>query len=91
MGYKRAEEILPVDLIKLIQHYVDGANIYIPRKESNKQLWGHNTRIKQELMERNSAIFSDYNRGLCISDLSEKYFLSEKSIQRIVRDMKKIA
>jgi Uncharacterized conserved protein len=91
MGYKRAEEILPIDLIELIQSYVDGENIYIPRKESNKQLWGNNTRIKQELMERNSLIYTDYSEGCCISDLSSKYFLSEKSIQRIIRNMKKTA
>ncbi|EOS43880.1 hypothetical protein C809_03738 [Lachnospiraceae bacterium MD335] len=29
MGYIRAEEILPVEVIELIQQYVDGENIYI--------------------------------------------------------------
>ncbi len=28
MGYIRAEEILPIEIIKLIQQYVDGENIY---------------------------------------------------------------
>ena len=27
MGYIRAEEILPVEIIELIQQYVDGTNI----------------------------------------------------------------
>lgn len=40
MGYIRAEEILPVEIIELIQQYVDGANIYIPRKPENKREWG---------------------------------------------------
>lgn len=40
MGYKRAEEILPVEVIELIQQYVDGASIYIPRKQENRQEWG---------------------------------------------------
>ncbi len=31
MGYIRAEEILPIEVIELIQQYVDGKNIYIPR------------------------------------------------------------
>lgn len=37
MGYKRAEEILPMEIIELIQQYVDGENIYIPRKPSTRQ------------------------------------------------------
>ena len=37
MGYRRAEEILPVEIIELIQQYVDGENIYIPRKRENRQ------------------------------------------------------
>lgn len=89
MGYLRAEEILPPDIIKLIQHYIDGENIYIPRKESNRKAWGNGTLIRQELKERNRLIFVDYQKGLKISDLAKKYFLSEKSIQRIVRDIKK--
>ena len=37
MGYIRAEEILPDEVIELIQQYVDGTNIYIPRKKENRQ------------------------------------------------------
>ena len=32
MSYRKAEEILPRELIEVIQQYVDGENIYIPRK-----------------------------------------------------------
>lgn len=91
MSYRRAEEILPMEIIKLIQQYVDGESIYIPRKESNRQKWGKNTQIKQELMERNFLIFSDYKRGMDVSLLAKKYFLSEKSIQRIIHKMKETA
>ena len=31
---KKAEEILPMEIIELIQQYVDGENIYIPRKRT---------------------------------------------------------
>ncbi len=91
MGYKRAEEILPRDIIELIQQYVDGENIYIPRKSENRQGWGCATQIRQELSDRNAAIFRDYRRGCKVPELAEKYFLSIKSIQRIVREMKKTA
>lgn len=89
MGYKRAEEILPTEVIELIQQYVDGENVYIPRRSENRREWGTTTQIKQELMQRNKSIFDDYNNGYSVSELSEKYFLSVKSIQRILREMKK--
>ena len=48
MGYRRAEEILPNEIIELIQQYVDGTSIYIPRKTSNRQGWGTGTQIRQD-------------------------------------------
>ena len=88
MGYVKAEEILPLEVIELIQQYVDGRNIYIPRKTENRQQWGTGTETKKELMVRNREIYAEYLAGIKIVELAEKYFLSEKSIQRIVREMK---
>lgn len=87
MGYIRAEEILPIEVIELIQQYVDGENIYIPRKPTNRQAWGTGTQIKQELWMRNRQIYKDYLVGSKTSELASKYYLSEKSIQRILRKM----
>lgn len=72
----------------LIQYYIDGENIYIPRKENNKKEWGSQTLIRQELTDRNSSIYIDYQKGNKVSELAAKYFLSEKSIHRIIRDIK---
>lgn len=91
MSYRKAEEILPMELIELIQQYVDGENIYIPRKSGKRQKWGCNTRTKQILLVRNEQIYADYRRGMKTSQLACKYYLSEKSIQRIVRQMNKTA
>lgn len=88
MGYIKAEEILPNEIIELIQKYVDGQNIYIPRKTGNRQEWGTCTQVKQELLERNQMIYEDFNTGMTVGELACKYFLSEKSIQRIIRKMK---
>ena len=85
MGYIRAEEILPLEVIELVQQYVDGESIYIPRKEAHRQAWGTGTQIKQELFMRNEQIYMDYLAGSKTSELACKYFLSEKSIQRILR------
>ena len=85
MGYIRAEEILPAEVIELIQQYVDGESIYIPRSPAHRQAWGTGTQIKQELFTRNQQIYRDYLAGSKTSELACKYYLSEKTIQRILR------
>lgn len=88
MGYIKAEEILPVEIIEMIQQYVDGANIYIPKKADNKAGWGQINQAKDKIYARNKRIYQEYNAGARASELAEKYFLSEKSIWRILRNMK---
>ena len=88
MGYIRAEEILPNEIIELIQQYVDGTSIYIPRKTSNRQGWGTGTQIRQELSRRDRQIYEEYLAGSRVEELACKYYLSEKSIQRILRVQK---
>ena len=88
MGYKKAEEILPNEIIELIQQYVDGTSIYIPRKADSRKEWGSETSIKQELEERNRSIYADCVAGKTVAELAQEYCLSEKSIQRVVREMK---
>lgn len=88
MGYRKAAEILPAEVIELIQQYVDGESIYIPRKEDHRQEWGTGTRIRQELSFRDRQIFAEYETGRRTCELAEQYCLSEKSIQRIIRNVK---
>ena len=88
MSYKKAEQVLPIEIVELIQNYIDGECIYIPRKKNNRKPWGEKTTIRQELSERNIKIYEDYKNGLKIATLAEKYFLSEKSIQRIIYKIK---
>lgn len=89
MSYRKAQDILPEEVIRLIQKYVDGENIYIPRIENNRKEWGSTTSAKKDIQTRNDNIFYDYKQGFSVSGLSEKYFLSEKSIQRILYESKK--
>ncbi len=89
MGYRRAEEILPNNIIELIQQYVDGESIYIPRKTEYRQAWGSSTCIRQELEKRNQEIMQEHKLGTSVQKLAQKYYLSEKSIQRILREQKK--
>ena len=72
----------------MIQQYVDGQSIYIPKKDEHRAGWGSKTSTRRELAERNESIYEDYCCGFSVSMLADKYFLSEKSIQRIIREMK---
>ena len=86
MSYIKAEEILPEELIRQIQKYVDGVYIYIPRKPGTRHSWGQKTDYKAELKARNDRIRNDYAAGTGVTALSRNYHLSEKSIRRILRN-----
>lgn len=88
MSYIKATKLLPMDLVELIQDYIDGEYIYIPKKEINKKNWGENTSTKNELAVRNAYIYEKYNIGYTVRVLADKYYLSEKSIQRIILNKK---
>ena len=87
MSYIKAEDILPEDLLRKIQAYIDGAYIYIPRKPGTRHSWGQETPYKAELKARNGNIRRDRAGGMGIGELSLKYHLSEKSIRRILQNV----
>ena len=89
MRYLRAQDIFPAELFKQIQKYADGEYVYIPKLDANRKTWGENTAAKQQTRTRNAAIYQDYLAGNSVQSLSEKYFLSLKSIQRILSQEKK--
>lgn len=89
MRYVRAQEIFPEDLLKQIQNYVDGEYIYIPRREERKCSWGEKSRGREELDARNASIYAEYLLGHTVHELAARYFLSEKSIRRIILEVKR--
>ena len=91
MSYKNAAQILPTELLREIQKYVDGEFIYIPRSDRNRREWGTGTTSRQELRERNRMIYRDHLSGIKSDKLAEKYFLSKKSIERIITRCRKNA
>lgn len=60
MGYKKAAQVLPKDLLAKVQKYVDGEFLYIPRAADNKKCWGETTTTRREIKERNRQIYADY-------------------------------
>lgn len=89
MSYSNARDIFPDEILEIIQNYVDGEYIYIPKKDENKIAWGELTKTKNELLNRNAKIYTDYLKGMSTRSLSERYFLSPKTIQRIILEEKK--
>ena len=90
MKYAKANDVLPQEIIEIIQKYVDGKYIYIPRKNENHKSWGENSGIKKTLNVRNKDIYEKYLKGISINELAKEYFLSDKSIRRILSQQKKI-
>lgn len=88
MGYMRAEDILPEDVLALVQQYVDGQMLYIPRKSGEHKSWGAGTETKKDLMIRNRQMVEAYQSGVTVDELSERYYLTQKSIRRIIREYK---
>lgn len=86
MRYIKAEQVLPEEVIELIQQYVDGQNIYIPRKAENRRVWGQGTSYREELMGRNAEIHRLFGAGKSVAALAEEFHLSKKSIHRILRE-----
>ncbi len=86
MSYVNADDVLPVDLIREIQNYVDGIVLYIPRKSENTVAWSEKNGTKERLAERNKEIVSRFYSGESIAELGKMYFLSEKGIQGIIHE-----
>ena len=86
MSYIKAEEILPKELLEAVQQYADGLLIYIPCKE--KLEWGSRTSARMFFNERNKEIFESWQTGASLNDLAHRFSLSEKSIQRILRNQR---
>lgn len=88
MKYIKAKNILPEELIQIIQEYVDGEFLYIPRKNGEQKAWGEKSGSRDLLKDRNSEIYLKYLAGWKISDISMSYYLSEQSIRRIISQEK---
>lgn len=91
MSYVNADEVLPVDLVKEIQKYVDGIGLYIPRKDESSLSWGEKNGTRSRLAKRNREIVSKYHAGVAIADLCDMYFLSEKRIRGIIYEFENLS
>jgi Mor family transcriptional regulator len=88
VGYVNALKVLPKELVDQIQRYVDGQIIYIPKPKNKWCKWGENTDTKEYIEQRNTKLYIDYKDGATILELSKRYFLDPKSVQRIIMAMR---
>ena len=87
MSYLNAKEVFPPEILEIIQEYVQGACVYIPRRENDKR---RSERAgANELRERNAEIRKAYAEGVSVRRLSEKYFLSPQAIYKILAGERK--
>jgi Ser/Thr protein kinase RdoA (MazF antagonist) len=82
MKYANANNVLPNELLSMIQQYYQGGYLYIPKKTycaPNPQ-----TDYKIELEKRNQNIYLSHLEGRTNGQLGKIYHLSEASIRRII-------
>ena len=91
MRYKNATQHLPKELLEQVQQYADGEFLYIPRIKGSKKEWGEKTATRRELKARNERIYKEYLAGERTEALARRYYLSVKSIQRIIVSRKREA
>ena len=88
MDYINAHGVLPEDLIAAIQRHIDGQYLYIPRKAERKKKWGELKNTRHVLDSRNRAIFEEYQDGVHVEVLADKYYLSPKTVYKILAAIK---
>ena len=86
MGYINARSVLPDDMIEEIQKYANGVNLYIPKVPEAK---GTCSSYQLELRRRNQEIYELFLQGERVAELAAQFYLSDKSVYRILGEMKK--
>lgn len=82
MKYVNAAEVLPEELLAMIQKHYDGGYLYIPKK--NERETKRQTAYQKELEKRNQRIFLMQLEGRTNRQLGRIFHLSESSVRRIV-------
>lgn len=82
MKYLNAGDVLPGQLLSMIQKYYQGGYLYIP-KVSSRQV-RRQTDYKIELAKRNQHIYLQHLEGKTNGQLGTLYHLSDASIRRIL-------
>ncbi len=89
MDYKNGRDILPSELLEQLQGYVQGNLVYVPKKEKERAGWGESNGTKRAITNRNYEIHEAHESGIKIPELASRFCLSEESIRKILRTIRK--
>ena len=67
-----------------IQKYIQGSQIYIPKKNKKRLGWGQKNGTREKLNIRNAKIQALKKAGKSVEELAGMYNLSTDSIRKIV-------
>lgn len=84
MKYVNADIILPEELLKEVQKYINGVMVYVPKPEGARKGWGVNSGSRKYLNQRNHQIRQKFLQGAAIEQLSDQFHLSHESIKKII-------
>jgi Mor family transcriptional regulator len=87
--YVKAEDVLPETLLEAIQEYVQGVELYIPKRPEERLGWGEVNGTRNQIHERNREIVRKAVKGESIHSLMEHYHLSYDSIRKIISASRK--
>ena len=86
MSYLNGKDVFPPALLSIIQKYVQGCCVYIPRTDAPRRL---PRTCSEYLLARNSEIYEKYLSKTSVRRLSEEYHLSPQAIYKIIARMRK--
>ena len=84
MRYVNAKDVLPPEVLALVQKYSGGVLIYVPKKDEEKIGWGQKNGARAQVHRRNGNIVDAYKNGTSICELMLEHCLSEASIRKII-------
>lgn len=84
MKYVNAQNILPEEVLKLLQEYAEGELLYVPKRPQNFKQWGEVSGGREKLQERNEMICVAFQGGASLRELADEYCLSEDAVKKIV-------
>lgn len=76
--------MLPEALLRQIWKYVEGENIYIPKREESRAAWGSLSGSRLEYEARNEKIRARYAAEATVEELADEFCLSVESIRKII-------
>ena len=89
MDYVKAGDVLPTEFLERIQEYAAGTYLYVPQRRGDRRRWGESTDSRGWYTDRNKRIYQCHMEGIPVREISRRFFLSEKSVYRIILQEKR--